>query len=113
MQAVPSGYSVAHYTHGWTVEPRCKREWVCPHALDAIAAADDLATGLRIIEQSGLDVTDTTRDQLASYVASNPRGVDGRIVYDLRADFGLEPDELYERYAFYFDAFPQIRREVS
>ncbi len=74
--------------------------------------ADDLAVGLRIIEQSGLEVTDAARDQLASYVASNPRGKDGRIVYDLRADFGLEPDELYERYAFYFDAFPQTQREV-
>ncbi len=34
------------------------------------------------------------------------------MVYDLRGDFGLEPDELYERFAFYFDAFPQITREV-
>lgn len=75
--------------------------------------ADDLAMGLRIIEQAGLEVTDTARSQLAAYVASNPRGKDGRIVYDLRGDFGLEPAELYERYAFYFDAFPQIRREVT
>ncbi|MFN8017295.1 MAG: sulfotransferase [Acidimicrobiales bacterium] len=74
--------------------------------------ADDLGTGLRIIEQAGLEVTDEARDRLATYVASNPRGKDGRIVYDLRADFGLEPDELYERYAFYLEAFPQIHREV-
>ena len=33
-------------------------------------------------------------------------------MYDLRGDFGLEPADLYERYAFYFDAFPQIRTEV-
>jgi hypothetical protein len=45
-------------------------------------------------------------------VASNPRGKDGRIVYDLRADFGIDPAELYRRYAFYFDAFPQVRQEV-
>lgn len=75
--------------------------------------ADDLTMGLRIIEQAGLEVTDAARSRLAAYVASNPRGKDGRIVYDLRGDFGLEPAELYERYAFYFDAFPQIRREVS
>ena len=55
MQAVPSGYSVAHYTHGWTVEPRCKREWVCPHALDAIAAADDLAAALAAAFKEGTD----------------------------------------------------------
>ena len=44
--------------------------------------------------------------------AGNPRGKDGRIVYDLRADFGLEPDALRERFAFYLDAFPQIVAEV-
>ena len=75
--------------------------------------ADDTAMGLRIIEQAGLEVTDATRAQLATYVASNPRGKDGRIVYDLRGDFHLDPEDLYERYAFYFDAFPQIQREVS
>ncbi len=32
---------------------------------------------------------------------------------DLRGDFGLEPDDLYGRYDFYFEAFPQIHREVS
>ena len=74
--------------------------------------ADDLTTGLGIIEQAGLDITDTTRAQLATYVASNPRGKDGRIAYDLPADFGLEPDDLYDRFSFYFDAFPHIRREV-
>ena len=74
--------------------------------------ADDLAMGLRIVEHAGLELTDAARDQLGAYVESNPRGKQGRIVYDLRNDFGLEPDELYDRYAFYFDAFPQIDREV-
>jgi hypothetical protein len=32
--------------------------------------------------------------------------------YDLRGDFGLDPADLYERYAFYLEAFPQIRTEV-
>ena len=54
----------------------------------------------------------TPRGQLEAYVAGNPRGRDGRIVYDLRGDFHLDPAELYERYAFYFDAFPQITPEV-
>ena len=35
------------------------------------------------------------------------------MVYDLRGDFGLDPDDLYERFAFYFEAFPQITREVA
>ncbi|MCA8930576.1 MAG: sulfotransferase, partial [Alphaproteobacteria bacterium] len=68
---------------------------------------------LRIISTAGLEITDTVRDQLAAYMAGNPRGKDGRLVYDLRADFGIEPADLYDRYGFYFDAFPQIRREVG
>jgi hypothetical protein len=74
--------------------------------------ADDLAMALKILTVAGLEITDTARTQLATYVAGNPRGKDGRIVYDLRADFGIEPESLYERFAFYLDAFPQIRREV-
>ncbi len=74
--------------------------------------ADDLAMALKILTVAGMEITDTARDQLAAYVAGNPRGKDGRIVYDLRADFGIEPDALYERFGFYLDAFPQIRREV-
>ncbi|MCB0993788.1 MAG: sulfotransferase [Acidimicrobiales bacterium] len=75
--------------------------------------ADDVAMALRIISTAGLEITDTVRDQLAAYMAGNPRGKDGRLVYDLRADFGIEPADLYDRYGFYFDAFPQIRREVG
>ena len=73
---------------------------------------DDVAMASRIIEMAGLEVTDTVRSGLASYVNANPRGKDGRVVYNLREDFGLEPEALYERYSFYFDAFPQIRKEV-
>ncbi len=74
--------------------------------------ADDVAMAGSILAAAGLDVTDGCRSGLEAYVAANPRGRDGRVVYDLRADFGIEPEELYERYAFYFEAFPQIHREV-
>jgi hypothetical protein len=74
---------------------------------------DDVAMATRIIDVAGLEVTDTVRDGLSEYVDGNPRGKDGRIVYDLRGDFGLEPGDLYERYSFYFEAFPQIHKEVS
>jgi len=73
---------------------------------------DDVAMASRILTMAGLEVGDVTRGQLEAYVAGNPRGRDGRIVYDLRGDFHLDPAELYERYAFYFDAFPQITPEV-
>lgn len=73
---------------------------------------DDVAMASRILRMAGLDVGDDTRRQLEAYVAGNPRGRDGRIVYDLRGDFHLDPAELYDRYAFYLDAFPQITPEV-
>jgi hypothetical protein len=75
--------------------------------------ADDLAMATRILEVARLEVTDDARAQLTEYLAGNPRGKAGRVVYDLRGDFGLEPADLYERFKFYFDAFPQIRREVD
>jgi hypothetical protein len=74
--------------------------------------ADDLTMACRILDVAGIEVTDAARAQLASYVAGNPRGRDGSVAYDLRNDFGLEPTTLRERFAFYFDAFPQIRPEV-
>ena len=74
--------------------------------------ADDGAMAANVIATSGLGVTDAVNGGLQAYVEANPRGKDGRIVYDLRSDFGLDPEELYERYAFYFDAFPEVRKEV-
>jgi hypothetical protein len=74
--------------------------------------ADDLGTACRILEQARIAVTDNARAALASYVAGNPRGRAGSVAYDLRGDFGLEPDAVRERFRFYFDAFPQIRAEV-
>jgi len=73
----------------------------------------DLEMAERILTTAGLEVTDDVRARLADYVAGNPRGRDGRIVYDLRGDFGLDPAELRERFAFYSEAFPQIRPEVT
>jgi hypothetical protein len=75
--------------------------------------ADDLGTASRILEVAGMEVTDATRSQLEAYVTGNPRGRDGSIAYDLRADFRLEPHDVRERFAFYFDVFPQVRPEVD
>ena len=61
---------------------------------------DDLAMAERILGTAGLDVPEEVRSALRTYLAGNPRGKDGRIVYDLRADFGLEPDALRERAQF-------------
>jgi hypothetical protein len=74
--------------------------------------ADDLAMAAKILDVAGLELTDRARAGFESYLAGNPRGKEGRVIYDLRNDFGVEPAALHERFAFYYDAFPQIRTEV-
>ena len=36
----------------------------------------------------------------------HPRGKHGRIVYDMKADFGIDPAALREQLGFYYRAFP-------
>jgi hypothetical protein len=74
--------------------------------------ADDLAMATTILDVAGLEVTDRARSELTTYLRGNPRDKEGRMAYDLRGDFGIEPDDLYQRFAFYFEAFPQVTREV-
>lgn len=75
--------------------------------------SDELAMATRILGIAGLEVTEQARSQLTTYLAGNPRGKEGRVIYDLRGDFGLEPADLHERFAFYYEAFPQVRMEVG
>jgi hypothetical protein len=74
---------------------------------------DDLATVCRILDLAGIGVTDRARRELAAYAAAHPRGRDGRVAYDLRAHFRLDPAAVRERFGFYLDAFPRIRPEVQ
>jgi hypothetical protein len=67
--------------------------------------ADDVAMVERIYGRAGLPMTAEAREQLTRYMAENPRGKHGRIVYDLKGDFGLDPARLRERFAFYFERF--------
>jgi hypothetical protein len=68
--------------------------------------ADEVGTLERIYARAGLALTDEARAQLDAYRAQNPRGKLGQVVYDLRADFGIDPAELRRRFAFYFERFP-------
>ena len=60
----------------------------------------------RIYDLAGLPMTARARTQLDRFMAANPRGKHGRVVYDLRGDFGIDPARLRERFAFYFERFP-------
>jgi hypothetical protein len=74
--------------------------------------ADDLGMVEKIYARAGLEMTQSARKELQVFIDEHPRGKDGRVVYDLRGDFGVEPKQLRERFAFYFDRFP-VQVEVK
>jgi hypothetical protein len=74
--------------------------------------ADDVAMVERIYEVGGLPMTDEARAQIAAYMAAHPRGKAGQVVYDLRKDFGADPNELRKAFDFYFERF-DVRVEVK
>jgi hypothetical protein len=67
--------------------------------------ADDVATVERIYERTDLPMTPGARKSLDAYMADNPRGKFGKLVYDLRNDFGLDPDDVRARFDIYFRRF--------
>lgn len=74
--------------------------------------ADDLKMVERIYEKAGDRMGEVTRGELQAFLDEHPRGKYGRVVYDLRGDFGVDPEALRERFGFYFDAFA-VEREPA
>ncbi|MCX2934819.1 sulfotransferase [Mycobacterium sp. CVI_P3] len=62
-------------------------------------------------ERAGIDIPAKVVKRFQTYIDGNRRGVKGRIPYDLKRHFGVEPDELRSRFAFYFDRF-DVRPEI-
>ncbi|HTY30004.1 MAG TPA: sulfotransferase, partial [Mycobacterium sp.] len=59
----------------------------------------------QLYQRGGVELTPKVRGRLQQYLDGNPRGKHGRIRYDLQRHFGISPDELRERFGFYFDRF--------
>ena len=70
--------------------------------------ADDFAMVEKIYVKAGLEMTSKSKSQLQHYIEQHPRGKEGRVVYDLKGDFGVDPDALRERFSFYFREFPVL-----
>jgi hypothetical protein len=66
---------------------------------------DDVRAAAGVLERAGLPVTDECLADIEHYMDAHPRGKNGRVVYDLEGDFGLDADELRGRFAFYTDEF--------
>lgn len=67
--------------------------------------ADEMGTLQHIYDVAGLDFTAEARRQVAAHRDAHPRGKEGRVVYDLRRDFSVTPDEVRTPFDFYFDRF--------
>lgn len=74
--------------------------------------ADEMATVGEVYRVADLELTDAARARLQAYIDAHPRGRDGRVVYNLRRDFGTDPEQLRERFRFYFERFP-VRAETK
>jgi hypothetical protein len=66
---------------------------------------DDVGMVEKIYEKAGLPMTDQARSELSQFVDQHKDDY-GRVIYDLRKQFGADPDELRDRFNFYYDSFP-------
>jgi hypothetical protein len=71
--------------------------------------ADDIAMVKNIYRRAGVRFNERARSELQAFMEAHPRGKEGRVIYDLEGDFGISPEKLRERFAFYFDRFPDAR----
>ncbi|NNL65094.1 MAG: sulfotransferase [Myxococcales bacterium] len=68
--------------------------------------ADDFGTVERIYDVAKLPMTAQAAAEIRQQLAGHQRGRHGRVVYDLRADFGAEPKAVRDAFGFYLDRFP-------
>jgi len=59
----------------------------------------------QVYAKAGLPLTAQARASLEAYIAAHPRGKAGQVVYALKRDFGVDPDELRGRFRFYLERF--------
>tara|TARA_R100000005_G_scaffold95328_1_gene76395 strand:+ start:847 stop:2100 length:1254 start_codon:yes stop_codon:yes gene_type:complete len=68
--------------------------------------ADDLGMVEKIYACAGVELTAQARAEMQAFIAAHPRGKEGRVLYNLKEDFGVDPEALRERFSFYFQQFP-------
>ena len=73
--------------------------------------ANDMAKVEKIYDLNGLEITPKARQEMGDFITSHPRGKYGRVRYHLEEHFQTRPEEIRERFQFYYDAFP-VKQEV-
>jgi hypothetical protein len=75
-----------------------------------------MAAPMTVIEEiyrkAGLPLTAEIREVMQRFLAENPRGKHGQLIYDLKRDFGLTAASLRREFQFYYDRFP-VKVEVT
>lgn len=66
--------------------------------------SDDVGMVGKIYAKAGLEMTDTAQQALSGFVEEHKESY-GRVVYDLKAQFGVDPDELRQRFDFYIERY--------
>lgn len=64
-----------------------------------------------LYDYNGTDLPSEVIAALQGYLDANPRGKHGRMVYDIKRDFGRSPEEIRSRFAFYFERF-DVKEEL-
>ena len=93
---------------------RDRKLWPKSQSLDVMFhefMADDMATVRKIYDLHGMEFTPKAEQEIAAFIKAHPRGMHGRVRYHLEEHFGARPEEIRERFDFYFKAFP-IKPEV-
>ena len=69
---------------------------------------DDIGMVEKIYHKANMAMTAKARNELGRFVDAH-RDDYGKVIYDLKGQFGSDPDLLRERFNFYYDAFPVKR----
>lgn len=73
---------------------------------------DEMGTLQRVYDAAGIELSEAARAEIEAYRSAHPRGKQGRVVYDLRRDFSVTPEEVRSRFGAYLDQF-DARIEVQ
>jgi hypothetical protein len=74
--------------------------------------ADQRGTIDKVYKTANLPMTQEADRRINDYLNANPRGKHGRVIYDLKGDFGVDVPALRRRFQFYCDRFP-VQREPT
>lgn len=59
----------------------------------------------KIYQTADLPLTEETLKALHAFIDANPKGKHGKVIYNLREDFKLEPETIRQQFDFYFQRF--------